>query len=169
MNGIISWFAKNTVSANLLMVGVIVVGAMTVGTLKQEVVPMVEMQAAVISVVYPGAAPLEVEQGVCLPIERAVQGLSGVDKVNSTAKENIGVVTVEFLEGVDRNDIVNDVKTAVDAIDNFPQDSERPQVKLLDMIGKVMDVVIWGDTSHSELRKATNIVESQLLAHPGIT
>ncbi len=169
MNGIISWFAKNTVSANLLMVGVIVVGAMTVGTLKQEVVPMVEMQAAVISVIYPGAAPLEVEQGVCLPIERAVQGLSGVDKVNSTAKENIGVVTVEFLEGVDRNDIVNDVKTAVDAIDNFPQDSERPQVKLLDMIGKVMDVVIWGDTSHSELRKATNIVESQLLAHPGIT
>ena len=151
------------------MVGVIVVGAMTVGTLKQEVVPMVEMQAAVISVIYPGAAPLEVEQGVCLPIERAVQGLSGVDKVNSTAKENIGVVTVEFLEGVDRNDIVNDVKTAVDAIDNFPQDSERPQVKLLDMIGKVMDVVIWGDTSHSELRKATNIVESQLLAHPGIT
>ena len=169
MNAIISWFAKNTVSANLLMVGVIVVGAMTVGTLKQEVVPMVEMQAAVISVIYPGAAPLEVEQGVCLPIERAVQGLSGVDKVNSTAKENIGVVTVEFLEGVDRNDIVNDVKTAVDAIDNFPQDSERPQVKLLDMIGKVMDVVIWGDTSHSELRKATNIVESQLLAHPGIT
>ena len=169
MNAIISWFAKNTVSANLLMAGVIVVGAMTVGTLKQEVVPMVEMQAAVISVVYPGAAPLEVEQGVCLPIERAVQGLSGIDKVNSTAKENIGVVTVEFLEGVDRNDIVNDVKTAVDAIDNFPQDSERPQVKLLDMIGKVMDVVIWGDTSHSELRKATNIVESQLLAHPGIT
>ncbi|MBT4465251.1 MAG: efflux RND transporter permease subunit, partial [Planctomycetes bacterium] len=169
MNAIISWFAKNTVSANLLMVGVIAVGAMTVGTLKQEVVPMVEMQAAVISVIYPGAAPLEVEQGVCLPIERAVQGLSGIDKVNSTAKENIGVVTVEFLEGVDRNDIVNDVKTAVDAIDNFPQDSERPQVKLLDMIGKVMDVVIWGDTSHSELRKATNIVESQLLAHPGIT
>ena len=169
MNAIISWFAKNTVSANLLMVGVIAVGAMTVGTLKQEVVPMVEMQAAVISVIYPGAAPLEVEQGVCLPIERAVQGLSGIDKVNSTAKENIGVVTAEFLEGVDRNDIVNDVKTAVDAIDNFPQDSERPQVKLLDMIGKVMDVVIWGDTSHSELRKATNIVESQLLAHPGIT
>ncbi len=169
MNAIISWFAKNTVSANLLMVGVIVVGAMTVGTLKEEVVPMVEMQAAVISVVYPGAAPLEVEQGICLPIERAVQGLSGIDKVNSTAKENIGIVTVQFLEGVDRNDIVNDVKTAIDAIDNFPQDSQRPQVKLLDMIGKVMDVVIWGDTNHSELRKATNIVESQLLAHPGIT
>jgi multidrug efflux pump subunit AcrB len=169
MNSIISWFAKNSVAANLLMIGVIVVGAMTVGTLKQEVVPMVEMQSAIVSVIYPGAAPREVEQGICLPIERAVQGLSGVDKVNSTAKENIGVVTIEFLEGVDRNNIVNDVKTAVDAIDNFPQDSERPQVKLLDMIGKVMDVVVWGDTSYIELRKATNIVEAQLLAHPGIT
>ncbi|MBC8370336.1 MAG: efflux RND transporter permease subunit [Planctomycetes bacterium] len=169
MNSIIAWFAKNTVAANLLMIGTIVMGAMTIGTLKQEVVPMVEVQSAIVSVVYPGAAPEEVEQGICLPIERAVQGLSGVDKVNSVAKENIGVVTVEFLDNVDRNNILNDVKTAVDAIDNFPQDAERAQVKLLDVIGKVMDVVVWGDTSELELRKATTIVENQLLAHPGIT
>ncbi len=169
MNSIIAWFAKNSVAANLLMVGTIVMGAMTIGTLKQEVVPMVEVQSAIVSVVYPGAAPEEVEQGICLPIERAVQGLSGVDKVNSVAKENIGVVTIEFLDNVNRNNLLNDVKTAVDAIDNFPQDAERAQVKLLDVIGKVMDVVVWGDTSAIELRKATSIVENQLLAHPGIT
>ncbi|MFT7516638.1 MAG: multidrug efflux pump subunit AcrB [Myxococcota bacterium] len=169
MNAIIAWFAKNSVAANLLMIGTIVIGAMTIGTLKQEVVPMVEVQSAIISVIYPGAAPLEVEQGICLPIERAVQGLSGVDKVNSIAKENIGIVTVEFLDGVNRNNLLNEVKTAVDTIDNFPQDAERPQVKLLDVVGKVMDVVVWGDTDVSELRKATAIVESQLLAHPSIT
>ena len=73
------------------------------------------------------------------------------------------------MDNVNRNNLLNDVKTAVDAIDNFPQDAERAQVKLLDVIGKVMDVVVWGDTSAIELRKATSIVENQLLAHPGIT
>ncbi|MDP6963574.1 MAG: efflux RND transporter permease subunit, partial [Planctomycetota bacterium] len=169
MKAIIAWFATNSVAANLLMLGTIVMGGMTISTLKQEVVPMVQIQSAVVSVVYPGAAPEEVEQGICLPVEQAVQGLSGVDKVNSVAKENIGVVTIEFLDSIDRNGILNDVKTAVDAIDNFPQDAESPQVKLLDVIGKVMDVVVWGDTSERELRNASAIVENQLLAHPGIT
>jgi multidrug efflux pump subunit AcrB len=169
MNNIISWFVKNSIAANLLMGGIIIAGLVISGTLRQEVIPTIKIQSGVISVAYPGAAPSEVEQGICLPIEKVVQGLSGVDEVTSEARENIGIVTVKFLDSVDRNSMLNDVKAAVDSIDNFPIESETPQVKLIDMIVKVMDVVVSGDTSEKELRKAVNIVEQHLLAHPGIT
>ena len=77
MNGLISWFARNTVAANLTMVAIILTGLMTIGTLRQEVVPNIIMDSAMVTVVYPGASPEEVEKGVIMRIEKEVQGLAG--------------------------------------------------------------------------------------------
>ncbi|MGB0952796.1 MAG: efflux RND transporter permease subunit [Planctomycetota bacterium] len=169
MNGIISWFARNTVAANLTMVAIVIVGLMTATSLKQEVVPEIRVDSAMVTVVYPGATPEEVEQGVVMRIEKEVQGLAGVDQVKATANEGVAVVTIDFLDGEDRQEMLDDIKSAIDRIDTFPEDAEEPQVQLLDINNRVMDIAVWGETDIKSLRAAARVVEDQLLSKPDIS
>ena len=90
MNGVIDWFARNHVAANLLVVGIFVAGLMGLWSGKREVFPSVSSDMISVSVVYRGAAPSEVEQGVCIKIEEAIQGIEGIKKILSTATEGLG-------------------------------------------------------------------------------
>lgn len=169
MNGIISWFARNTVAANLTMVAIVIVGLMTATTLKQEVVPEIQVDSAMVTIVYPGATPEEVEQGVVMRIEKEVQGLAGVDQVKATANEGVAVVTIDFLDGEDRQEMLDDIKAAIDRIDTFPEDAEEPQVQLLDINNRVMDIAVWGNADIKSLRAAARVVEDRLLTQPDIS
>lgn len=169
MNGLISWFARNTVAANLTMVAIILTGLMTVGTLRQEVVPNIIMDSAMVTVVYPGASPEEVEKGVIMRIEKEVQGLAGVDQVKATANEGVGIVTIDFLEGENRQEMLDDIKAAIDRIDSFPANTEEPEVILLELNKRVMNIAVWGDADQKTLREAARIVEDQLIQQPDIS
>lgn len=169
MRTIIEWFARNTVAANLLMVAIVIVGLMTITTLKQEVVPEIIVESAMVQVIYPGAAPEEVEEGICMRIEKEVQGLAGVDQVKATAFEGLGMVTVDFLEGENREQMLDDIKAAIDRIDNFPADAEEPQVELVEINNRVMTLAIWGDAGPEDLREAARRVEDALIAQPEIS
>ena len=77
MLGLIAWFARNRVAANLLMVIVMVAGAFAIPGLKQEVIPEIDSEMISVRVVYLGAAPEEVEEGVCMRVEEAVHEAAG--------------------------------------------------------------------------------------------
>ena len=94
MHGITAWFARNGVVANLLMFLVIALGLMTVTGLRLEVFPEISVDIITVSVEYRGAAPEEVEEGVCVRVEEAVQDLDGIKKLTSTASEGSGTVTI---------------------------------------------------------------------------
>ncbi|MDP7061317.1 MAG: efflux RND transporter permease subunit [Planctomycetota bacterium] len=169
MKAIISWFAHNSVAANLTMIAILVVGLMTATTLKQEVVPEIVVESASISVAYPGASPAEVEQGIIMRIEKEVQGLAGVDQVRATANEGFGVVTIDFLDGEDRDKMLDDIKAAIDRIDNFPADAEEPQVELIEINTRAMQIAVWGDTDHKSLREAARLLEDNLIKQKDIS
>ncbi|MCH2110789.1 MAG: efflux RND transporter permease subunit, partial [Polyangiaceae bacterium] len=101
--GMLAWMAQNTVASNLLMLLLIVGGLMVLPSIKQEVFPEFELDLVIVNVVYPGASPAEVEEGVILAIEEAVRDVDGLKEVRATASEGQAVVTVELLLGVDRN------------------------------------------------------------------
>ena len=101
MNSLIEWFAKNGVAANLLAIFIAIVGVMTIGTLRQEVFPEFSSDMIYVRVVYPGAAPEEVEEGISQKVEEAIHGLTDVKKVTSTSQENAGSVMVELNPGTD--------------------------------------------------------------------
>ena len=123
MNNLIEWFAKNGVVANLLAFFIVTLGFMSIGTLKQEVFPEFSSNMIFITVPYPGAAPDEVEEGVCQRIEEAVYGLTDVEKVTSTSIENAGTIVVELTPGADVSHALDEIKAQVDAIDTFPEES----------------------------------------------
>ena len=57
MHGALAWFVRNPVASNVLMVAVVLVGAFTIGDLKQEVVPTIQQEMVSVSVTHPGASP----------------------------------------------------------------------------------------------------------------
>ncbi len=169
MNGIINWFTRNSVVANLMMIVVIAAGLMTIGFVKKEVFPEISVDMVSVSIDYRGAAPEEVESGVLLRVEEAVQGLDGVDKITSTANEGSGIVLIEVETGYDTREALNDIKSAVDAIDTFPEETEKPVIKEITNRQQVINLSISGDTDELTLKRLGERVRDDLLEDPRIS
>jgi multidrug efflux pump subunit AcrB len=92
--GAIAYMARNSIAANLLMIILIGGGLWTMYNIQKEVFPQFQLDIVEVSVVYPGAAPAEVEQGIILPIEEAVRGVQGIKEITSTAREGSGGVMI---------------------------------------------------------------------------
>ncbi len=167
--GVIAWFTRNTVAANLLMWLIVVSGLMMLPVIKKEVFPEIAAQTIAVTVAYPGATPDEVEYSICQRIEEAVQGLTGVKRITSRAAENGGAVNVELLPGIEASAMLNDVKTRVDAIDTFPDESEKPIVQEVVLRRQVLNIAISGDLDERALKNVGQQVRDELARLPDIT
>ena len=169
MNRVIDWFAHNSVAANLVMVFIIVSGAISAFTVKQEVFPEFSLDIITIEVPYLGAAPEEIEEAVNVRIEEAIQGLDGIEQITSTAAEGMGTVVIELELGADARKVVDDVKSNVDAIDTFPLETEKPIIREITSRRQVIDVAISGRTDELTLKTIAEQVRDTLSATPEIT
>jgi len=167
--GVVSWFAQNGVAANLVMLVIVVGGLMTISGIKKEIFPEYTVDMVRISVSYRGAAPEEVEEGVCVRIEEAIQDLDGIEEIRSVAVEGGGTVSVEILPGYDLRKALDDIKARVDAIDTFPEETEKPTVQEITNRFQVMNVSISGDADELTLKKLAERVREDLIALPEIS
>ena len=167
--GPIAWMAGNSVAANLLMLVFLIGGLIWGMNIKQEIFPDFDLDTVTVTVAYPGASPEEVEQGIILAVEEAVQGLDGVDEVTSSAREGVGIVTVDMLIGADLQRLFNDIQKEVDRITSFPLEAEEPEIRLPAHHRTVISIVLYGDQSDQVLREVAEEVRDQLIQDPGIT
>lgn len=170
MHGLIEWFAKNSVAANLVMVTIIFLGGYTLmNRVTLEVFPTFETNVITITVPYRGATPVEVEKGVAIRIEEAVYDLVGIEKISSTSSEGSASVSIEIEDGRDPRELLDDIKNRVDAINTFPDEIERPLYKINQRRREVISVVVSGDLSEHELRNLGEQVRDDIANLPGIT
>ena len=167
VNRAIGWFARNPVAANLLMVVIMAAGLVSATQVKREVFPEFSLDIITVTVPYLGAAPEEVEEGVCVRVEEAIQGLDGIKRVTSTADEGVGTVVVELELGADRRKVLDDVKSRVDAIDTFPEETEKPIIQELTNRQDVINLAVWGDADEATLKRLGQRVRDELAAQPG--
>ena len=167
--GPIAWMTGHSVSANLLMLVLLIGGLIMGARIKKEVFPDFDLDMVTVTVAYPGASPEEVEQGILLAVEEAIQGLEGIEEVTSVAREGAGTVTVEILEGEDALQITRDIESEVDRITSFPDDAEEPQVVLARRKRSVISLALFGDHGEHVLRDLAETVRDQLLQDPDIT
>lgn len=167
--GPIAWMAGHSVTANLLML-VLLVGGFFMGyRIKKEVFPYFELDRVQITVPYPGASPQEVERGIILAIEEAVQGLEGVNEVRASAREGVGTVTVEMIEGENLQKLGQDIQSEVDRITSFPEEAEEPRVVIVSRKRFVVSLALYGDQSEAVLREYAEYLRDRLLQDPDIT
>ncbi|MDA1315786.1 MAG: efflux RND transporter permease subunit [Acidobacteria bacterium] len=169
MNGLISWFARNGVAANLLMIVIVVMGAVTIPGLKKEIFPEYAIDMVTVSVDFRGGTPEEIEETVCVRIEEEIQDLDGIKKITSRATEGNGTVTVEVMSGYDSRRLLDDIKSRVDSIDTFPDETEQPVVQEVLNRRQVINVSISGDASEKTLKRLGEQVRDEIMDLPGIT
>ncbi|MBA2663305.1 MAG: efflux RND transporter permease subunit [Bradymonadaceae bacterium] len=167
--GPLAWMAQNSVAANLLMFLFLVGGILMIGRVKQEVFPEVSLDQVQVTVAYPGASPLEVEQGVILVVEEAIRSVDGIKELRSTAREGSASITAELMLGTRGETALNDIKSAVDRVTSIPQEAERPVISLSVMRSEVLSLVLYGEASEKALRELGERVRDDLLDDPRIT
>ena len=166
----ISWFARNHVAANLLMVSIFVAGLLSLNSkIPLEVFPSIESDLIRIAVSLRGATPEDVEQGVSIRIEEAVQDLEGIERLTSRSMEGTALVTVEVEPGYDPREILADVKSRVDAISTLPSEAENPVISLSQHKFGVITVAVAGNLSEREIREIGEQTRDDLLRLPQIT
>lgn len=167
--GLIAWFASNHVAANLLMWFIIIAGLISVFTIRKQTTPEIELNWIQVYVPYLGAAPQEVEEGVVIKIEEAVQDILGIVEIRSSAGEGSGSVTIEVSRDKDINEVLTEVKTRVDAIATFPALTEKPVIYKIEPDVPVVFVAIHGEIDEFSRKLIAQDVRNELLTLPEIS
>jgi HAE1 family hydrophobic/amphiphilic exporter-1 len=148
----VSVLAKHPTAANLLMVLFLVLGVLTVGEIRRETFPDFASTEVSVTAVYPGATAEDVESSICERIEEAVQEVGNKSEVICKASEGMATVILEMEEGADPTEFLNDVKTEVEAISNFPEQVEDVIVKRLNRTDLVLSVAVTGPMEEVHLK-----------------
>lgn len=168
--GLIAWFARNHVAANLLMLTVVVVGIVVARNIRQEIYPLYQIDTVEVSMQYRGASPDEVEQSIILPIESELRGLELTRRIEATASEGRASVTVEIMPSFDRNRALQEVTAAVARISMFPDEIEPPRISLGTSRRRGVNyVAVYGDVDERTLVQFARVVEDGLLAQEEIS
>ncbi|MCF7805127.1 MAG: efflux RND transporter permease subunit [Candidatus Marinimicrobia bacterium] len=167
--GPIAWMANNSIAANLLMIVFLLGGVWMAFNIQKEVFPQFQLDIVEVNVQYPGAAPAEVEQGILLPVEEAIRGVTGIKEITSTAYEGGGSVNIELVAGTNRMKAFQDIDQAINRIRTFPENIEEPEVELQAQQQEVMEIGLYGDVDIWTLRKLSERLRDQMLSHPAIT
>ena len=170
MKGFIGYFVKYPVAANLLMFGLLVMGALSLSQMKSTFFPETPSRNIFIQVIYPGASPEEVEEGIVNKIEENLKGLTGVERYTSVSSENSGSITIEVLKGYDTDIILQDVKNEVDRVSSFPVGMEPPVIYKQEQLGRAISFALTGRGANLQaLKFSARQVENDLLAIDGIS
>ena len=147
MKKFLAVFAANNVFANIVLLLIFMAGGMALFSMVRESFPQFSIDLISINVAYPGADPEEVEEGICLKLEDGLEAIEGIKQYTTTASENMGSALIEVEEGFDVKEVLDEVKSQVDAISTFPLDAEKPIITEIVMRESVILMSLSGDMS----------------------
>jgi len=165
----IAWFARNHVAANLLMGMLIAAGVASLPMIQQKTFPDIDVDIVQVGVTYLGAAPEEVEEGICIRIEEAIQALEGIERLTSSAAENACGVSAELLAGYPIDRALSEIKNEVDAITTFPVDAEEPVVRHFQLQRNALQLALAGGASPRSLKELGERIRDDIAALPDVT
>ncbi len=170
MRKIISYFIKFPVAVNVVIIAFIVFGAAGVLHMKSSFFPLVDSQLIQINLVYPGASPIEMEEGVVLKIEDNLKGIVGVERVTSVSRENSATIRVEVEKGKNVDIVLTDVKNAVDRVPSFPIGMEPPVIAKVESIRPTISFSVSGqNVSLKSLKQYARNIENDIRGIEGIS
>jgi HAE1 family hydrophobic/amphiphilic exporter-1 len=160
----IAWFARHQTAANLLMAAIMILGLATLPDLLRETFPEIQNDKVQVRVLYRGATPQEVEDAVCRRLEDALEGITDLDEMRCEAQEGMGTATAVMNEGADMMRFLDDVKSEVDAIDDFPDQTEKPVITEIGRTERVISVAVTGPDDPVVLKAYAEDLKARMLA-----
>lgn len=122
MDKILKYFADNKLLVNIIILSIVLIGLYNSSQLKQDLFPLASLDQLVITVIYPGAAPEDVELNAVIPIERKIKKIRGIKDYTSFSVENMGRIVVSVEDDVDnvqqiKDDIFRELENVPDLAD----------------------------------------------------
>ncbi len=160
---------ENPVAVNLGMVAVALAGVATYATMPREVFPDFSLGTAVVTTLYPGASPEDVERLVTLPLEDEIESIDGLDEMSSTSREGVSTITLKLSAGADMRGFLDDLRTAVDRDHGFPEEVEEPEMREVKSEFPAIAVLVYGTASEPELREFAEDLKRELERVAGVS
>ncbi|MGF1532455.1 MAG: efflux RND transporter permease subunit [Bernardetiaceae bacterium] len=165
MRKVVEFFVKFPIWANAILLTFVLFGAMAwMVELKKSFFPEIEPSVINVNVVLPGAAPEEMEEGVTIKIEEAIRSIEGIDEVTSNSSENLSAVTIKLFKDYDPDEVLMEVKNAIDRINSFPVSAERPVVSKARPRSRGVNMAVFGDVDLKILKQFAEKIEDDLLS-----
>ena len=168
----ISWFTRNGIAANFLMVGIFLAGLYTAFfKIPLEVTPALSWNLVMMDMRYRGATPKDIEKAILIPVETALERVQGIEQLNADGSNGRARFYLRAKDGVDLRGLMDDVKAAVDTINTFPAETEPPRIFIPESANsrEVLTIAVSGHLSDHDLLKAARQVQDDLLEMPGIS
>jgi len=169
MKNVIRSFIKYPVVGSVLLVAIFMFGWVGFSSMKTTFFPLIPSKTIIIQAFYPGASPGEIEEAIVLKIENNLKGLTGVERVESVSGEDYCMINITVLTDYDVNEVLLDVKNAVNKVSSFPTAMERLTIYRQEMRNFAIDFVLAGKVTLLELKKEARRIELDLLAIDGIS
>ncbi|MCE2571803.1 efflux RND transporter permease subunit [Motilimonas eburnea] len=167
--GVIAWFTRNSVAANLLMIMIVVGGLLTAGTIRKQFFPQIEVNWIKFTAALPGAAPQEVEEGIITKFEDAIEQVQGLERVIAYANLGYATTYIKVNDDYDASLVLDEVKAAFDSVSNFPTEMEGQQIERIKMRQDVMYISLFGDLSPRELKHTGKLIFDEIRQLPGVS
>ncbi|MDP5077775.1 MAG: efflux RND transporter permease subunit, partial [Nonlabens sp.] len=170
MRAAIGYFIKYPIAGWIIVIAFAILGYMGMTSLKSSFFPLVDSKTIIINVVYPGASPQEIEEGVVLKIEDNLKGIEGIDRVTSASRENAGTITVETIKGYNIDFMLLEVKNAVDRVPSYPIGMEPLVVAIREESRPTISMALSGDNIPLKtLKDISREIENDLRGIDGIS
>ncbi|MEM7018455.1 MAG: efflux RND transporter permease subunit, partial [Pseudomonadota bacterium] len=163
------FFAEHPTAANLLMILLLAVGILSLPGLKRQTFPDFSTDAVEARIAYPGADAQTIEEALCQRLEDAVDGIENVKESRCEARESIAVSVIEMREGGDYTRFIDDIKTEIDAIDDFPENIEIPIIKPIGRTDPVVSIAVAGPMSVVDLKAYAEQTKERLKQSTGVS
>jgi len=176
MKRLVAYFAERSLLVNLFTVGILIAGLVFVFTAKREAFPNVDFDWVLVSTIYPGATPSDVEKHITKPVEDELREVDGIKEIYGSSIESRSVIAIQLDPDLDNKDkTINDIKNAVDRVDDMPDDAEDPDVRELNTKQEpVIEISIFSkkgintDAEEFELRRYAKMLEDRILEVDGV-
>lgn len=160
--GILAWWARNSVAANLLMMIALIGGVIGFFSLQRENNPGAEFPGATISMSWPGASPQDVEEQIIVRIEEALSDIDGIDELTATASEGSARIWVEGKSTVDASWFIDEIERRVNTVNNLPRDAYRPIVSQWRNQDQIAGIALHGDIDRRELQRIAREIRDEV-------
>lgn len=152
------------------MAAIMIFGFFSYRTITSTFFPTIPNRFIQVNLIYPGASPQEMEEGIVIKIEENLKGVSGIERLVSTSSENAANIRIEVLKAYDPDKVLNDVKNAVERINSLPDGLEKPVVFRQENINFTINFALSADkVDIKSLKQIAEKIEDDFLRHQGIS
>lgn len=164
----VRFFVRNSVFVNLLMITILVAGVLVYLSITREMFPEFSMDSISIRTKYAGASPQEVEKLITIKIEDEIADIDGVDNIYSESQEGLSIITVELTDYANLDRVLNDISSAIDGIEDIPEDADDPVVREIKNAFPVITVSVNGSLPELSMKDIAEEVQDRLREIPGV-